>query len=55
MISSLPNELLLKVFKSIRDQNNYKHLWKIRRTCKRWHELIPVAISDDLSNRFSLE
>ncbi|RIB30602.1 hypothetical protein C2G38_2136280 [Gigaspora rosea] len=53
MISNLPNELLLKVFKSIRNQNSYKYLWKIRRTCKRWLELIPVSINDDLSHRFN--
>ncbi|CAG8470550.1 8853_t:CDS:2 [Diversispora eburnea] len=54
MISNLPNEIILKIFKEIRyETNSFRYLWKIRTTCKRWHELIPVAVKDLVFERFN--
>ncbi|RGB41267.1 hypothetical protein C1646_752331 [Rhizophagus diaphanus] len=52
MITTLPNELLLKFFNYVLLENNYKYLWGIRRTCKKWNILIPVVIGDHINGRF---
>ncbi|GES78440.1 hypothetical protein GLOIN_2v1879812 [Rhizophagus clarus] len=48
MADKLPNELLLDIFTSLYHEISFPELVQLRRTCKRWNNLIPIVISDEL-------
>ncbi|RIA82111.1 hypothetical protein C1645_881233 [Glomus cerebriforme] len=48
MASKLPNEILLDIFTTLFREISFPELFQLRRTCKRWNDLIPIVISDEL-------
>ncbi|RHZ50127.1 hypothetical protein Glove_505g27 [Diversispora epigaea] len=55
MTLSLPNEVVLEILYYTYEDRRFKDLFKIRRTCKQWSELIPVVAKDKLSEVFSAQ
>ncbi|CAB4408840.1 unnamed protein product [Rhizophagus irregularis] len=50
MANKLPNEILLDIFTRLYHEHemSFPELFQLRRTCKRWNNLIPIVISDEL-------
>ncbi|CAG8498087.1 9788_t:CDS:2 [Acaulospora colombiana] len=51
-----PNEIWIEILEIfLIDISNFRDFFKLRRTCKKWNELIPIVINDIFSLIFSGE
>ncbi|CAG8668125.1 5625_t:CDS:2 [Cetraspora pellucida] len=47
-MANLPNELILRVLQEVLHETGFQALYKIRATCRKWKQLVPIIMIDEL-------
>ncbi|CAG8580539.1 12929_t:CDS:2 [Acaulospora morrowiae] len=52
MVRNFPNELLINTLGYVLRESTFKELTELRKTCKKWNELIPIVMKDEISRNY---
>ncbi|CAG8670170.1 13408_t:CDS:2, partial [Acaulospora morrowiae] len=55
MLDKLSNKLLINIFKAMIKESSFRRMTQLRRTCKKWNELILVVIRDHVSENHKVD